>query len=186
MADEVLEKLGPLAALAGVWEGDAGVDVAPSPTREEMKTPFRERMVFDPFGPVNNHDQELYALRYATEAWRIGEDEPFHEELGYWLWDADAGQVMRCFMVPRGVTIVAGGSAGADDSGFKLTAELGSATFGICSNPFLDKHFQTIRYELELSVNGEILRYKEDTQMKMPGRPDIFHHLDANELRKAS
>jgi hypothetical protein len=41
--------------------------------------------------------------------WRLGETDPFHEELGYWLWDADAGQVLRCFMVPRGVTVIAGG-----------------------------------------------------------------------------
>jgi hypothetical protein len=39
--------------------------------------------MFKPFVPVNNHEQQLYGLRYATMAWRLGEDAAFHEDAGY-------------------------------------------------------------------------------------------------------
>ena len=108
MNDDLMIHLGPLAALAGVWEGDKGDDVAPSDDRGTERNKFRERMTFEPFGPTRNHEQTLYGLRYSTVARRIGEDAPFHEETGYWLWDPDAKQVLRCFIVPRGVTVLDG------------------------------------------------------------------------------
>lgn len=182
---EIVAKLGPLAALAGRWEGDAGVDEAPSASRGPMTTRFRERAVFEPMGPVDNHEQVLFGLRYSTTAWRVGEADPFHEELGYWLWDATAGQVMRCFLVPRGVTILAGGRASATDRRFRMQASVGSATFGICSNPFLDVEFKTVRYELEVEFEaGDRFRYAEDTQLQMKGGSEIFHHRDSNTLTR--
>lgn len=72
----VAKKLGPLAGLAGVWEGDKGEDLAPSSTRSVMTTPFRERMRFEPMGLIDNHRQQLYGLRYSPastanrRAWR--------------------------------------------------------------------------------------------------------------------
>ena len=186
MGEDIVSQLGPLAQLAGVWEGSEGHDLSPSSDRKEAATPYRERMVFDPVGPVDNHEQCLFGLRYSTTAWRIGEDDPFHEELGYWLWDPAADQVMRCFMVPRGVMILAGGSVAADATSFELEADLGSTTFGICSNPFLDREFRTVRYELEISVRDGVLSYAEDLQMQMPSRADLFHHRDSNRLKKVS
>ena len=110
MAEGILQHLGPLAPLAGIWEGEKGQDVAPSDDRGTEHNAFRERLTFDPCGPIENHEQVLYALRYGTTAWRIGEDEPFHEETGIWLWDADRKLVMRAFVVPRGVVVLAGGT----------------------------------------------------------------------------
>jgi hypothetical protein len=184
MPDANLERLGPLAALAGVWEGDAGKDVAPSDDRGTEHNDYRERMVFEPLDPVENHEQVLHGLRYATTAWRIGESDPFHEELGYWLWDPAEKQVLRCFMIPRGVTVIAGGTAEADAKRFEIAAEVGSETYGICSNRFLDREFKTVRYELTLECDGETLSYSEDTQLRMPGRAEVFHHTDANTLKR--
>ena len=182
---EILSKLGPLAALAGQWEGAQGIDEAPAANRGIMSTPFRERAVFVPMGPVDNHEQMLFGLRYSTTAWRLGEVDPFHEELGYWLWDAAAGHVMRCFLIPRGVTILAGGRAAASDRRLSMVADVGSETFGIASNPFLDAEFKTVRYELEIVIEGEgRFRYAEDTQLRMKGRPEIFHHRDSNRLTR--
>ena len=148
--------LGPLAGLIGTWEGDKGHDEAPDDNPKETEiNVYRERMTFAPTGLVENHTQRLYGLRYATTAWRIGADEPFHEELGYWLWDEADGQVLRCFMVPRGVTVIAGGPASADATSFTLHAEVGSETYGICSNRFLDREFKTIAYELTFSVRTQ-------------------------------
>ena len=184
-----LEKLGPLAWLAGVWEGGKGDDLAPSDDRGTENNKFRERIVFDPIGMVNNHEQTLYGLRYSTTAWRLGaqgaEPAPFHEEVGYWLWDAEARQVMRCFLVPRGVSVIAGGTVAPGSTEFTLVAELGSPTFGICSNPFLDREFRTERYEVRVkrTESGD-LEYWEETSMAMPGRDKRFSHTDQNVLRK--
>ena len=72
----LIAHLGPLAALAGVWEGQKGEDVSPSDDRGTERNQFRERMTFDPMGPVRNHEQTLYGLRYATTVWRIGKVGP--------------------------------------------------------------------------------------------------------------
>jgi len=181
---DVVRNLGPLAPLAGTWVGDQGIDVAPS--REgPVETPFRERLTLEPVGPVVNGPQVLYGLRYATTAWPIGEDAPFHEEVGYWLWDPSAEQVMRFFMVPRGVTVAAGGPATANAKSFAMVAEVGSETFGVLSNPFLDEAFKTVRYELQITVHDDgSFSYAEDTVLQIPGETEHFHHTDRNTLQR--
>jgi hypothetical protein len=183
MNHDLIGHLGPLAWLAGVWEGQKGEDVSPSDDRGTERNLFREQMTFDPMGPVQNHEQTLYGLRYATTVWRIGEMDPFHEELGYWLWDAQATQVFRCFIVPRGVSVIAGGTVEPSATSFSLAADVSSHTYGICSNIFLDKAFKTVRYELTVTLlDGDRLRYKEDTQLQIPGQTELFHHTDQNTL----
>jgi hypothetical protein len=179
--------LGPLAALAGVWEGHKGDDTAPADDRLMTETnKFRERMTFEPIKPAQNHEQTLYGLRYSRVAWRIGETEPFHEDLGYWLWDPAAGQLLRSVMVPRGIAVMAGGSATVGAGAFTVRAELGSPTYGICSNKFLDENFRTVRYELTVTIHDETsFSYDEDTVLQIPGRADLFHHRDKNTLRRA-
>jgi len=182
MSSQDLAKLGPLAALAGVFEGDQGFDVAPSAELGRMETSYRERVTFEPIGLVENHSQQLYGLRYATTAWPIGEEDPFHEEVGYWLWDAGEKQVLRCFIVPRGVSVVAGGTASPDAAGFELSADVGAETYGICSNRFLDREFKTVRYELKVDLTENGWSYEEDTQLQLAGRDELFHHTDRNTL----
>lgn len=185
MTEEILQQLGPLAQLAGVWEGQKGDDTAPSDDRGTEQNKFRERIVLEAMGPVNNHEQKLYGLRYSTTAWRLGEDSPFHEELGYWLWDANEKQVLRCFIVPRGITVIAGGTVEPEAKSFALSAEVGSETYGICSNLFLDREFKTVRYELQITVHGsDSFSYEEDTQMKIKGQDKVFHHIDKNTLSR--
>jgi hypothetical protein len=118
-------------------------------------------------------------------AWRLGEPDPFHEDTGYWLWDARERQVMRCFVVPRGLAVIAGATVDTDARAFTLTAELGSPTYGICSNRFLDLEFQTVRFEMTVTIHDDdSFTYEQDTQLKLPARPDIFHHTDRNRLRR--
>ena len=188
MVDEVgMSELGPLVGLAGIWEGDQGIDVAPSSTRGKQETRYRERIVFEPFGPVDNHAQRLWGLRYSRTATPLGEEEPFHEELGYWLWDAVEGQVLRCFLVPRGVTILAGGDASAEDRRLSLVATVGSPTYGISSNRFLDREFKTVRYELSVTIEDpDTFRYDEVTHLLLKDRSDVFVHRDANTLRRVA
>jgi hypothetical protein len=62
-------QLGPLSSLLGVWEGEKGSDSAPDDDRGQVQhNRYRERMTFDPTGLVENHDQQLFGLRYATTA----------------------------------------------------------------------------------------------------------------------
>jgi len=187
MPDIDYAALGPLADLVGVWEGVKGHDTAPSDDRGTEVNQFRELVTFTPIGAISNHEQTMAGLRYSTVIRRLDEDEPFHEEVGYWLWDGGAKQVMRCFIVPRGVTVLAGGVVELGAKEFKLAADLGSPTFGICSNPFLDREFKTVRYELDVKLlSANSWSYEEDTQILMKGRHEIFHHRDRNQLTRVS
>ncbi len=183
--------LGPLGPLLGIWEGEKGTDLAPSDVRETNRQPvtskYRERIVFEPTGRVDNHEQSLYGLRYSTKAWRIGSPDPFHEEVGYWMWDAASELILRSFMPPRGMTVLAGGHAKPNAREFSLEATAGSEVFGICSSPFLTAEFKTVRYTLAIRViDDNAFSYDEHTWMKMKNRPDLFDHRDENTLRRAS
>lgn len=184
MSEDILNQLGPLASLAGTWEGDKGIDI--SRVHSEIKeTKYREKVVFEPLGPVRNGPQVLYGLRYSMMAWRLGEDDAFHEEVGYWLWDGDNKQVLRCFIVPRGVLINAGGNAEVNCKSFHLSAEVGSVTYGVLSNKYLDKSYKTMKYILDLNIhNDNEFSYKEMTQLWIPINKDVFDHTDENTLVK--
>ena len=113
---------GPLARLAGIWEGERGEDVAyANETGKIGLTPYREHVELKPFGPVENGSQVLYGLDYRMAAWRGDEENPFHTEVGYWMWDARDSEVVRCFVIPRGSAIVAGGTVAADATTFTLS-----------------------------------------------------------------
>ncbi len=184
MNSEIIHNIGPLAPLAGIWEGDKGIDISRIKSRE-TSTQFRERAVFEPIGPVNNGPQKLYGLRYSTVAWRLLEEEAFHEEVGYWLWDKDQKQVLRCFMVPRGVLINAGGDVEPNSKSFHLSAEAGSETYGILSNKFLNETYKTRKYLLDVNIHDDgTFSYKEDTQLWIPVDKEIFHHTDQNTLKR--
>lgn len=181
---DVIANLGPLAPLVGIWEGTKGVDVAPT-RGGNVVSHYRERLSFEPWGPVNNHAQTLYGLRYMTMAWRLGEEGAYHDEVGYWLWDPEREMVMRCFAVPRGINVLAGGKATKDARHFQLNARVGSDVFGILSNPFLDEVFKTVRYDLEVRIHsGGSFSYFEDTLLKIRGQGELFHHTDQNTLHR--
>jgi len=177
---------GPLRFLIGKWasEGFLGENRAPDPDRKVENTKFRQEMVFEPAGDIENHEQLLYALRYSTMAWEEGDDEePFHEEVGYFIWDKANRQVMKSFIVPRGIAVNAGGDANIDDIEFTVKAELGSPTYGLCSNKFLDEQFQTISYEVKFELLDENrFLYNENTRIKITGQDQIFDHTEKNEL----
>ena len=75
---------------------------------------------------------------------------------------------------------------GVDATVLRVSAVLGSPTFGICSNPFSICEFRTVRYNSILTFNSPYsLSYEEDTQIQMKGRDAVFHHVDRNSLEKA-
>jgi hypothetical protein len=185
MSNELREQLGPLASLVGVWEGDKGDDVAPSDDRGTENNKFRERITFEQVGPIQNHEQNLHVLRYSTQAKRLGEDNVFHEELGYWSWEPTTQEVLRCFLIPRGIALIASGKAKRDSGEFHLTAKRGECTNGICVNPFLDREFKIVSYELTVRIHDQnSFSYEEDTVIELKGKKDLFHHRDKNTLRR--
>lgn len=180
------EELGPLAGLVGTWEGDAGLDESYSHLREcVVETPFRERTTFSPFGPVDNGRQVLFGLDYRTAAWRADEEDPFHTEVGYWLWDAADGQVMRCFVVPRGSMVLAGGPATADASTFTMAAEVGSETYGILSNRYLAEAARTVRFHETVTLGADgTYAYEETSTIEHARHRDLLLHTDRNVLKR--
>lgn len=179
---------GPLRFLIGNWasNGHLGENQAPDPDRNVENTKFRQEMYFEPIGDVENHEQLLYALRYHTKAWEEGDDEePFHEEVGYFIWDKANRQVLKSFIVPRGIAVNAGGEADVNATEFTMKAELGSNTYGLCSNKFLDEEFQTLSYEVKFEFLGEDeIRYDENSRIKIKGQDKIFDHTESNILKK--
>jgi hypothetical protein len=180
------ELFGPLAALAGTWEGDEGLDVSFSNARASViDTPYRERTTLSPFGPVENGIQSLYGLDYRTAAWRGDEENPFHTEVGYWLWDATDQQVLRSFMIPRGSTILAGGSASPDDTTFTMVAAVGSETYGILSNQFLAAQARCISYEVTVTVAEDgSWSYDETSTIEHQRHDNLVIHTDRNVMRR--
>lgn len=178
-------QLGPLAGLAGTWEGDKGVDVSyHHDVGEIVETPYRETVEFKPFGPVENGVQTLFGLDYRMAAYKMDEDEPFHTEVGYWLWDAANGQFMRSFMVPRGQVVIAGGPATADSKTIELKAETGSSTYGILSNQYLSEFSTTPEYSCTLTLGDGEWSYTETTVYDVKAKGLTIQHTDRNTLRK--
>lgn len=180
-------ELGPLEPLVGTWEGDQGLDVSYHHADAEVgETPYFERTSFSAFGPVENGDQALYGLDYRMKCWRIGEehDEPFHTEVGYWLWDAEAGQVMRCFTVHRGVVIIAGGAARTASRHFVMRAEMGSDTYGILQSEYLIGAARAVHYQVSVELDDGLLSYDEITVLQLTELDEQLDHTDRNVLHR--
>lgn len=179
------DQLGPLAKLVGTWEGEGGVDVSFHHVEGEVAdTIYRERITFSPFGPVDNGEQCLYGLDYRMAAWRGDEEDPFHTEVGYWLWCAASGTVMRAFMVPRGTVVLAAGEATPDSTEIHMTATLGDPVHGILENRYLSQHASTVSYECTLRLGDGEFSYTEDSVLRMSELPELLHHTDTNRLRR--
>lgn len=186
--DLTVAKFGPLLALAGTWEGHGGVDFSyHHAEQEEGDTSYFERVTFSTFGPVDNGTQALYGLDYRMAAWRANEldQDPFHTEIGYWLYDPAEQQIMRCFMVPRGTVVLAGGDCAPDATEFTMTAGCGESCYGILSNRYLDASAKTEAYEVTISLGDDEWTYESDTVLTMhclDGR--TLHHTDRNTLSR--
>ena len=182
---DTLRNLGPLAPLAGTWEGQ-GTDTHPVATGSEDE-PYRERIVMEPIDPQPNGPQLLYGLRYHVHVNKLDEPMTFHDQVGYWLWEPATGTVMQTLAIPRAQVALASGKAAPDARRFTLRAERGSTAFGICSGPFLEESFRTVEYTITVAVNPDgTFSYEQDTVLQVAGRPEPFHHTDRNTLRKVA
>jgi hypothetical protein len=181
---DTLKNLGPLKRMAGTWEGLHGIDVHPIAGGTE-KDVFCERYELKPIDPQTNGPQLFYGLRYHTHIVKPGEVETFHDQVGYWLWEPAERTVVFTLAIPRAQVLMASGSAEPDSTEFELTAGVGSEQFGILSNPFLDRAFRTLSFEMRVSIESDdIWSYEEETLLEVEGRKGPFRHTDCNTLKR--
>jgi hypothetical protein len=182
------QKLGPLTPLVGEWEGNVGVDLSyHNKDDETTQTGYFERAWFRPIPIVENGRQTMEGLNYEMTAWRHGEEAmaPFHDEVGYLLWDKANGQIMRCFAVPRGLAILAGGNAGPRDKSLRFTAEPGSHTYGLCQNKHLMERARATAFESTFTFNDDgTFSYTSDLVLKLAATGKEMHHTDRNTLHR--
>jgi hypothetical protein len=77
------------------------------------------------------------------------------------------------------------GKAAPDAKRFEVVATRGSTDYGICSTPFLEYAFTTIKFTLQVTVNPDSTwSYAEDTVLAVRGQAEPFHHTDRNTLTK--
>ncbi|MFZ4479419.1 MAG: FABP family protein [Rhodoferax sp.] len=181
---DTLKNLGPLRAMAGVWQGQRGLDVKPKADGAK-KQAYVERMELQPIDPQTNGPQLLYGLRYHTHVVKPGERKTYHDQVGYWLWEPASNSVIHTLTIPRAQTVMAVGKASADATEFELLATHDSENFGIRSSPFLDYAFKTVEFRIKVSINPDgTWTYDEDTVLMIRGNPEPFHHRDKNTLSK--
>ncbi len=179
---------GPLAALLGVWKGDKGVDRAPEPDGEE-RNPFYETITFEAAGDVTNAEQQVLAVvRYHQVVSRKSNDKVFHDQVGYWLWDASDNTIIETFTIPRGVAVVAGGSLAAPASldqelVFDVSADASSPECGIVQAPFMFKQAKTTAFTHTVTVQGDEMRYTETTVLDIYDKKS-YDHKDVNTLQR--
>ena len=179
-----LRNLGPLTGMAGIWQGERGLDVKPK-AEGPKKQAFVERIELQPIDPQTNGPQLLYGLRYHTHVTKPGQVKTYHDQVGYWLWEPATGTVIHTLTIPRGQTAMAVGQANADATSFELVATRGLSTYGICSNPFLEHAFRTDEFRIKVTIHPDgTWAYEEDTVLIIPGRAEPFHHTDRNLLTR--
>jgi len=181
-----LANLGPLAPMAGVWEGNRGLDVKPK-ADGPRKQAYVERIELQPIDPQTNGPQLLYGLRYHVHVVKPGQTKTYHDQVGYWLWEPATGTVIQTLAIPRGQIAMAVGQAAPDAKRFELVSTLGDTHANISSNPFLDHAFKTVEYRIEVTIHPDgSWGYSEDTVMMIRGQTEPFHHTDRNHLFKVA
>lgn len=181
---ETLANLGPLRRLAGIWEGQRGVDINPKADGPETRQ-YYERIELQPIDPQANGPQLFYGLRYHLHVNTREEDIAFHDQVGYWLYEASTGLILQTLAIPRGQIAIASGHAEPDASRLVVKATRGETEYGICSTSFLDLAFRTDSYQLTIDFHDDgSWSYVSDTTLMVKGRDEPFLHRDRNRLVK--
>ncbi|KTE34610.1 MULTISPECIES: FABP family protein [unclassified Sphingopyxis] len=179
---ETLANLGPLARLAGIWEGERGVDINPKADGPETRQ-YYERIEMQPIDPQANGPQLFYGLRYHQHVNTREEDISFHDQVGYWLYEPATGLILQTLAIPRGQIAMASGHAEADAKRLVVEAGRGETEYGICSTRFLDLAFRTDAYQLTIDFHDDgSWSYVSDTTLVVKGRDAPFLHRDRNRL----
>jgi hypothetical protein len=183
---DTLANLGPLRTMAGIFEGRSGSDDHPVAEGGETEE-YVERYELQPIDFQTTGPQLFYGLRYHTHIDSPTEVGTFHDQVGYWLWEPMAEQVVFTLGIPRGQALLAIGPASADSSEFELTSTIGSEVNGIVTNPFLLRGFRTTSYRIAVSIGADgSWSYESEGVLEIPGRDAPFHHIDRNNLHRVA
>jgi hypothetical protein len=182
---DTLANLGPLAPMAGVWEGTKGLDINPGPGPKRQV--FIEHMELQPIDPQTNGPQLLYGLHYVTRIVKPDAPETYHHQTGHWLWDAANETVFQTLSIPRVQAALASGRTTKDAKQFELTAMRGSTEAGIVSGPFLEYAFRTDSYRITVTLHDDgRWSYDEATVLTIKGQAEPFLHKDRNTLTRTA
>ena len=90
------------------------------------------------------------------------------------------------FAVALLIVVIAGGTAAVDATTFKLTAQLGSPTYGIAENLYLSKAASSTDYAVTIEAHADgTWSYDEVTTLRMKELAEPFLHTDHNRLHRA-
>lgn len=181
-------RLGPLTPLVGEWEGNTGIDVSYHNQDDRIgDTGYFEKAWFRPINKQENGQQTMDGLTYQMTAWRHGEEamDPFHDEVGYLLWEKETNTVMRVVVFGRGIAIMAGGKAEAYDKEFTLKAMPGDPSFGILQNPYLLERAELKSFENTFTFNDDgSFTHSSDIVLKLAATGEEMNHTDISTLHK--
>lgn len=182
MSTEDVVDYGPLTGLIGAWEGERGLDLAPEPGGDEA-TPYYETLVFEAAGDVTNAEaQTLAVLRYHQVVSIKHNGKVFHDEVGYWMWDAPRNTITHSLAIPRGVTLVASGTPAIDGDDVVLKVDTADGGGEISQSAFMKEKARTTRFHHKIVLSGDTLSYEETTVLEIYGR--TMDHTDANVLTR--
>ena len=187
MSEETEVDYGPLAGLIGVWQGAKGMDIAPEPDGTE-ENPYYETITFEAGGDLKNaEDQVVAGVRYHQVVKRKSDDGIFHDEVGYWMWDAREKTIMHSLAIPRAVCVLAGGTYNGekDNDGnviLEVSAGVNNEDWGIVQSPYMQKKAKTTDFKHKIVVGGDKLTYSETTMLDIYGK--VFEHTDDNILTR--
>lgn len=185
---------GPLQHLIGVWKGDKGMDVTPvkpvgkpAATKKlvKLEEPYYEIITVEPADEVTNaEEQVLVAVRYHQSVFRKSDKKQFHDEVGYWIWNAANKTVMQSLLIPRAVGLLAGGKVTESKGAitFKVGAGADNKDWGIIQSPFMQKKAKTLQFSHTVTVKDKTLIYAETTKLEIYGK--TFDHTDGNTLTR--
>jgi hypothetical protein len=183
-------KLGPLTPLVGAWEGNVGLDLSYHNKDDETShTSYFEKADFKPIPMQENGQQTLWGLSYTMTAWRHGEEamDPFHDEVGFLLWDKANGQVIRNVVFGRGIAILAGSDAGPADRTLRFDAKPGDPSYGILQNRYLMERAQIMDFASTFTFNDDgTFSYTSDLLLKLAATGAEMHHTDQNTLHRVT
>ena len=145
------------------------MDISPEPDGTE-ESPYYETIIFEAAGDVSNAEsQNLAIVRYHQVVRRKSNDQVFHDQIGYWTWDARDAVIAQSIVIPRAVGVLAGGSHSGAASGTKVELARDNA--------------RTVAFEHRITVDGDSMKYAEKTSLEIYGRR--FDHTDENESTRS-
>ena len=185
MSELIEADYGPLQQLIGEWQGDKGLDIAPDPDGDE-NNPYYETISYTACGNVINAEtQILAAIYYRQIVKRKSNNKVFHDQTGYWMWDAARQLIMHSLSIPRGVCVLAGGryaGSKAEDGSvvIEVVAHVDDQDWSIIQSPFMAGSARTTAFNQSITVGKGKLSYEQTMMVDIYGK--TFEHTDKNEL----